>query len=84
MMEETSNSSSPVPTPTPQPSDPPTDSTTSPGSSTTSQPSASPPCQAVLLEKQLSAFTGYVRYSMLAIFAFMKLCILCLAFTDQS
>jgi hypothetical protein len=61
MMDETSNSSLPVPTPTPQPSDPPTDSTMSPGSSTTPQPSTSPPCQAALVEKQLSAFTGYVR-----------------------
>ena len=64
MMDETSNSSLPVPTPTPQPSDPQADPTTSPGSSTTPQPSTSPPCQAALVEKQLSAFTGYVRYSM--------------------
>ena len=65
MEEEASNSSSTTPAPpstSSQPGNPPTGSTTS---AATSQPSPSPHCQDTLVEKQLSAFTGYVRYSIL-------------------
>ena len=68
MMEKTSNISSTTTTPSPtsthlQSSNPPIDSTTTPVSLTTAKPNQSPSCETALVEKQLAALTGYVRYS---------------------